>query len=203
MRKQGHRSSTEVDGKVRQFNRVLMSYVDFHQAACIAEAILSAKLHDRLPSDRFLLEGLNAGMIVAYARPFSGNDKGAKVKVPDLPNRILKGLTLAERELHGAVIKDRNQVVAHSDSRAWNPRPHYQRLPGGHEVLVPLFDNPHAPLTRDATAALGVLAGKLMEFSFEERTRLESELRPFIQVVEHSDVEVRGTAKRLGIKWPR
>src|SRR3990172_2465398 len=92
----------EVGGKLRQFIRVLMSYVDFQQAAGIAGHILSGNLHERYPDDRFLLQGLNCAMIVAYCRPFSGNDRGAAVKIPDLPPQILLTLTPKEREIHAA-----------------------------------------------------------------------------------------------------
>jgi hypothetical protein len=89
--------SPEIQGKLRQFNRVLMSYVDFQQAEGIAHHILREKLHDRYPQDRSLLQGLNCAMIVAYCRPFSRNDQGAAIKIPDLPPKILQMLTAEER----------------------------------------------------------------------------------------------------------
>src|SRR5438034_5244238 len=134
-------------GKLRQFNRVLMSYVDFQQAGGIAGYIVGENLHERHPRDRFLLQGLNCAMIVAYCRPFSGNDRGATVKVPDLPPTILQALTPEEHEIHRAVMEDRNTVLAHSDSRAWEPRPQVYRL-RGRDILVPMFNYVHAPLTR-------------------------------------------------------
>src|SRR5216683_8320062 len=93
----------EIQAKLRHFNRVLMSYIDFQQAANIAHYILNEKVHDRHPHDRFLLQGLNCAMIVAYCRPFSGNDRGAAVKIPDLPARFVRALTEEERWLHGIV----------------------------------------------------------------------------------------------------
>lgn len=133
---------SEIAGKLRQFNRVLMSYVDFQQAAGIAHHILTTDLHEKYPRDRFVLQGLNCGMIVAYCRPFSGNDQGAVVKIPDLPPRILGALTPEEREIHAVVVEDRNTALAHSDSRAWEPRPTIQRV-RGRDILIPMHEVAH------------------------------------------------------------
>ena len=134
--------SPETRGRLRYFNRVLMSYIDFQQACNIAHYILRDRLHERLrdpgPGDRFLLQGLNCAMIVAYCRPFSGNDRGAAVKIPDLPARFLRILTEEERWLHGVVIEDRDSRLAHSDSEAWEMETAVYKSGGGHEILMPM-----------------------------------------------------------------
>src|SRR2546427_282783 len=84
---------------------------------------LHETLRDPGPGARFLLQGLNCAMIVAYCRPFSGNDRGAAVKIPDLPARFLRILTEEERWLHGVVMEDRDSRLAHSDSEAWEMEP--------------------------------------------------------------------------------
>lgn len=191
----------EIAGKLRQFNRVLMSYVDFQQAGGIAGYILRDNLHERYPADRFLLQGLNCAMIIAYCRPFSGNDRGVAVKIPDLPPRILQVLTPEEHEIHAVVMEDRNTVLAHSDSRAWEPRPQIHRG-GGRDLLVPMFNYAHAPLTRAVTEQLSAMCGKLREACFEERLRLEPELKPYLEVVEFNEEQLRRFAEERGVKWP-
>lgn len=177
--------SPEDAGKARQFVRYLMSYVDFGQAAEIAGYILREELHNRYPKDRFLLQGLNCGMVVAYCRPFSRNDRGAQPQIPHLPRRILDNLSPDERELHKTLIEERNTVLAHSDSRAWEPRPQILRLPGN-DMLLPVFKDVHAPLAREATEHLKGMAEKLREACFEERCWLEKELRPYLPKVDGS-----------------
>lgn len=162
-----------------------MSYVDFQQAGGIASCILESDLLERYPNDRFHLQGLNSGMIVAYWRPFS-NERGGEAAVPSLPGRILGVLNREERELHEVIREDRNRVVAHSDSEAWNPRPHYIIL-NGKKILVPLFSAPHAHLLRPAVEMFAGMCTKLREACFAERERLERELAPYLPVVESED----------------
>jgi hypothetical protein len=186
----------EIRGKLQQFTRVLMSYIDFQQAGEIAGYILEHSLHDRLPQDRFLLQGLNTGMIVAYCRPFSNNERGGDTTVPRLPKRFTDVLTKDDLRLHDEVREDRNTVLAHSDSAPWDMRPRIVRLGDFRDVLLPLHNDVHAPITRDATEQFGNMCGKLMEACFEERTRLEPELSPYLEVVEINDEELE-RAKEL------
>lgn len=189
----------EIEGKRRQFYRLHMSYVDFQQAAGLASYILNNKLHERLPRDRFLLQGLNCAMIVAYCRPFSGNDRRSDLKIPDLPKRILRALDDDELELHEVVQSDRDKVMAHSDSDAWNPTPRILRV-AGEDRLLPMFSNPHAPLNAEPTAMLKVMAAKLMEECFTERLKFEPELSPYLPIEEHSLEDIQQAAKELGIE---
>ncbi len=176
----------EIRGKLRQFVRVLMSYVDFQQAEEIASYILEHNLHERYPRDRFLLQGLNTGMIVAYCRPFSNNERGGDTNVPSLPKSFLRVLTKEERGLHDVVKQDRNSVLAHSDSAAWELRPQVFRL-GSRDILMPIHHNVHAPLTHDATQQFCIMCNRLRETCFDERLRLEPELKPYLQVVKPDD----------------
>lgn len=174
----------EIDGKLRQFQRALISYLDFEQAAAIASPILSKELHKTYPGEnRVLLEALNCAMIVAYCRPFSGNDAGGGSKLSDLPGRFLRDLSVEEREIHGCVMADRNQAFAPSDSDAWDMRPRYLNL-AGRKTLVPLHHGVHRPLTLDATRRFHRLAGRLREAVFAERERLEAELRPHLPAID-------------------
>ncbi len=178
------KSEKEISGKFRQFQRVLISYIDFKQASQISSLILSEELHANYPREnRILLEALNCAMIVAYCRPFSGSDARAATKVPDLPNRFLRSLSKDEREIHDTVMEDRNSVLAHSDSEAWNMVPQYLRL-GDDNVLLPVSAGVHRPLTQEATQRFNELSGKLMEAMFVERETLENELRDYLPVIE-------------------
>jgi hypothetical protein len=191
----------EVRGKLRQFFRVLMSYVDFQQAGAIASYVLEHRLHKSYRQDRFLLQGLNTGMIVAYCRPFSKNERGGDTKVPNLPKRFLKILTEDERILHDTVKENRNTVLAHSDSAAWELKPHFLRF-DGHDILVPLQNEVHAPLDMNATERFRVMCDKLQEACFDERMRLEPELKPYLDVVEPDSQELEHIAKQIGVTLP-
>ncbi len=192
----------EIRGKLRQFIRALMSYIDFQQAGAIAGYILKHNLHDRYPRDRFLLQGLNTGMIVAYCRPFSSNECGGDTHVPNLPKRMLRVLTKDERRLHDAVKEGRNMVLAHSDSAAWELKPQILRL-RGHDTFLPLHHDVHAPLTRDATEQFRVMCDKLIEACIDERLRLESELEPYLQVIQPDIEEFERIAEQFGVTLPR
>jgi hypothetical protein len=191
--------SPEVEGKLRQFHRVLMSYIDFQQAEQISSHILVADLHARYPREnRILLRALNCAAIVAYCRPFSGNDPGADPKIPDLPARFLKVLTEEERKVHDVVMDDRTTVLAHSDSRAWQMDPHLLRL-RGKEILIPMHHDVHAPLTRELTVIFNRMCTKLREAVFDERQRLEPEITKDLRVTEIDEEELERQAAELGV----
>jgi len=174
------KNDKEIEGKFGQFNRVLMSYIDFQQAHAIATIILEENLHDHYPKgQRIKLEALNSSMIIAYSRPFSGN-RG----VPDLPGRFIRNLSESEKETHDAILLDRNTVIAHSDYEAWNMRPYYEDV-GGRHILVPLSHSVHSPFLREPTERIEKLAEKQMEACFEAREALEVELKPYIPVIQH------------------
>ena len=171
------------DANLRLFLRFLISYNDFKQAADIASYILRHKLQERcerLKGTRrhrteMLWEALNCAMVIAYCRPFSGNDRRSG-RVPDLPHRFIKRLTIKERELHHAAMDSRNTLFAHSDSEAWNLRPFFLETAPGRSMLVPLHTDTRAPVVREVVQQLHDMCIKLMDFVFEERVRLETEL---------------------------
>src|SRR5712692_3478307 len=107
----------DITAKLRQFKRLVMSYGDFKHARLAADYILQEELHARYPDQSYVtLPALNCSMIIAYCRPFSGNDARTAFKVPDLPRRLLTLLNEEERRIHSTVLRDRNKVLAHSDS---------------------------------------------------------------------------------------
>ena len=170
----------EIDGKMRQYKRILLSYADFKHAKLAASYILSNQLHSKYPQESYvILEALNCSMIVAYCRPFSGNDKSA----PDLPKRLLKILNSEEKNLHNVVMADRNKVLAHSDAEALNIEPVKWKV-SGKEFVVPLTNWGLAPLTLELTVIFNSAAEKLFTETLKERQRLEPELIQYFRLTD-------------------
>ena len=170
----------EIDGKMRQFKRILLSYADFKHAKLASSVILTDQLHDKYPQESYvILEALNCSMIVAYCRPFSGNNS----QVPDLPNRLLKCLNSSEQEIHHVVMQDRNKVLAHSDADALQIEPVIWHV-AGRAMVLPLKNWGLAPLTKDATAVFHSAAEKLFTAIWEERQRLEPQLIPYMRLAD-------------------
>jgi hypothetical protein len=174
----------EINGKIRQLKRLILSKGDFKHARLVADYILGDKLHDMPESEtHVLLPALNCSMVIAYCRPFSGNDGRSPVGVPDLPQRILTALNEQERAIHDVVLYDRHKLLAHSDA-------------DGREldlVVVEMADRPFlvprtrwgmAPLVREAVEILSSAARKLEAAVVYERQRLEPELLPYFRKVD-------------------
>lgn len=169
---------------MRQFKRLLMSYGDFKHARLAAEYILDNKLHETYPQESYVtLPALNCSMIMAYCRPFSGNDGRAEHKVPDLPGRFLAVLDEPERLIHEVALNDRAKVLAHSDSDAGNPEPVVMEIEGVGPQVVPLTNWGLAPLVPEAVLLLRSAAAKLFEAVLMERRRMEPELMPYFRRV--------------------
>jgi hypothetical protein len=173
----------DLEGKMRQYKRVLLSYADFKHAKLAATYILDSELHANYPERSYvILEALNCSMIVAYCRPFSGNADA----VPDLPGRILRALDPEERSIHDAVMRDRNKVLAHSDDEVLQVQPVVWHI-AGRDMVVPIKDWGLAPLTNEAAVIFRSAAEKLLVATMEERRRLESALQPYLRVANPED----------------
>jgi hypothetical protein len=174
-----------IAGKIRQFKRLLMSSSDFKHARLVADYILDGRLHERPESEtHVLLPALNCSMVIAYTRPFSGNDARSATKVPDLPARFLSVLDERETLIHNIALKDRMKVLAHSDSDGLEIEPVVADLPGVGPHVVPLSNWGLAPLVRDAVETLRSAAAKLFEAVLYERRKMEPELIPHFRPVE-------------------
>jgi hypothetical protein len=181
--------------QLRLLERLLISYNDFHHALRIASYILEKRLLTKVSRTRgirrsetkLLWEALNSAMIIAYCRPFSGNDRRSSNKIPDLPSRFLKGLTKKEREVHDIAINDRNTLLAHSDSEAWNMRFYFSESSPGRRWLILQHQYARAPLIGKAVRILKGAAIKLREKVFAERMALEKELADHIPVITMDD----------------
>ena len=172
--------SPEIRGKLRKFYRLLLTYGDFKQAHYISSYILDEKLHDS--EDRRLLEALNCAMIVAYCRPFSGNDRNADTKIPALSESFLKDLTADEKEIHEVVLQDRNTVLAHSDSVAHDLQPKVLLIKD-RKILMPDKCDTRAPLTKEATETFHSLVSRLRDKLRVERMRREPELIDYFEQI--------------------
>ena len=73
-------------------------------------------------------------------------------------------------------IQDRNTVLAHSDSEAWNLRPIFHETTGKRRILVPLHNDTRAPLIRGVVEQLAKNCDKFMDVIMVERKRLEKGL---------------------------
>jgi hypothetical protein len=183
---------TDKEEKVRLLRRILVSYNDFKQATDISSHILAANLHRDYPEkNRHILQALNCAMIIAYARPFSGNT-GSKTMLAALPERFLGGFASDERALHQVVMKDRNEVLAHSDHSAWLLRLSVIRSAGRNPTLVPLHRDTRAPLDKKHTRMFKDMAHKLMDAVFAERRALETELVDVLPTLWLEDGRVTG-----------
>jgi hypothetical protein len=185
----------ESEGKLRQLYRLLTSLSDFKQASLIASYILANKLHDREDHGwgRMLHEALNCAMIIAYCRPFSGSNPK---KIPALPHGFLRILDEHEKEIHEIVMYDRNGVLAHSDSSAWDLQPEVWNIKG-HKLLVPWCNDTRAPLTRGTTETLYRMCRKLMQEVIKKRINLERELMESFDTITFSDQEIEKLSKEV------
>lgn len=189
--------SPEIQGKLRLYRRVLISYIDIQQARAISSYILKEDLHANFPQkNRILLKALNCAMVISYARPFSGNDQGTDPKIPDLPGRFIRIFSQEEKEVHEIVLRDRNTVLAHSDSQAWEMEPKIFRR-GGNDLLAPLHNDVHAPLKKEIVVLFSKMCEKLMAALFSERDNLELVLKPYLRVIDMDTLSTEQIEKEL------
>lgn len=117
----------------KQFNRVYISHKDLEKCLAYfssAEKALSIEDWDSAG-------GLIAAGIIAYARPFSGNEPHDRA-VP-MPPFSISLLDEPERDLHKRIIELRNTVIAHSDAEM-NPAHTIEYRETGFLVSSRLYD---------------------------------------------------------------
>ena len=187
--------SPEIIGKYKQLCRLLISYNDFKHAADVAHFYMKGDYEvDRVEWDgddyferRTIGEALNCAMSIAYARPFSGNDKAVSFKIPDLPKRYFRQLDEKGRQAHELIIEDRNFRMAHSDSRGWELVPQVLEIGNGKNILIPVHEDTRAPLSKDTIQTLISNCNIFMDAIIEARKDLEEQLQEYLPKVQVSD----------------
>jgi hypothetical protein len=166
-------------GKLRLFNRILISYNDFKQAHEIATLLVDGDLYRNYPREhRHLVIALNMAAIVAYSRPFM--DSGGELANNRLPGRVLRQLTAEEMTLHEAVFKDRSTMMAHSDADANLSIPLVVETDRG-SIVIPKNASAYTSiLLPESMRLLSGMAIKLQEYCFVLRQELEPELVAFL-----------------------
>lgn len=166
-------------GKLKLFNRVLISYNDFDQAYEVASILVEGEWYEHYPREnRQLVLALNMAAIVAYSRPFL--DSKGDLAHNRLPGKALRILSANEKEVHEAVIHDRNTMMAHSDADPNIAFPLVMDL-NGTKTVIPKNASPYStPLLPEAMAILQGMSLKLREYCFELRQKMEPELIEFL-----------------------
>lgn len=180
----------QIRGKERLLHRLLMSYNDFQQAAEIGDLILEEGFQHTPDNERdetryrakILWQALNCAMVVSYARPFSQNERSEGTATAKVPSNFLSLLTKEEKEVHEAALQDRNMLLAHSDSRAWNLKPVFIGK-NDQRILLPISNDPRAPLVETAVRTLLKICGKFMDHILEQRKPLEKDLADHLPTV--------------------
>ena len=166
-------------GKLRLFNRILISYNDFKQAHEIASLLVDGNLYRNYPREnRHLVIALNMAAIVAYTRPFLNS--GGELAHNRLLGRVLRQLTAAEMALHETVLKDRSTMMVHSDADANLSIPLVVETDRGPIVLPKNTSTYETILLPDSMRLLSTMAVKLREHCFALRQVLEPDLLLFL-----------------------
>ncbi|MBU4308027.1 MAG: hypothetical protein L6428_12910 [Candidatus Aminicenantes bacterium] len=186
----------EKEAKLKLLHRLLISYLDFQQAWWIASYIIKHKFQEKTEKlqgkrryhIKLLWEALNCAMIISYCRPFSGNDRNSTNRIPNLPERFLKILTNKEKELHSILMKERNTILAHSDSDAWELQTYFLEVNKNQKMLIPSHTYTRSPLTHKIVEQIRTMINKLMESVFKERMKIEKELENDLPSVSISEL---------------
>ena len=94
-------------------NRLILALDDLEEARDYA-----LYLANKRPSERILVEALNAALIVAYGRCFSGQGGVSAEALAAVPDRFIQPLHQTLRDLHGRLLTLRHEEFAHSDADA-------------------------------------------------------------------------------------
>lgn len=178
----------EKKNRVRQFKRIVMSFADFKEAVDLSGYLISNALHDDFDKNKLLISALNSSMIMAYCRPFSGNDSRDGNKIPDLGKKALRELNQDELALHQLIMNDRNKLLAHSDSDAVNLKFIVNQI-GSHTLLQPIRNWSTAPLSEESLKLFNQLAHKLLSYVSNKRHAQEDEIIPLFEASDFCDKE--------------
>ncbi|MBE4390466.1 hypothetical protein HJ029_21985 [Vibrio parahaemolyticus] len=167
------------DGLLRQFKRVAISFADLKEANDIVSYIKNNKLYADFEGNFLVLSALTNAMILAYCKPFSGNDSRNQIKVPDLPTTVLKVLSPDELSLHKFLIQLRNQLIAHSDSQAIEIKFAIHTY-GDFQMLQPVRNRSSRCLSPEQLDLFESMSLKLLSHAATLRKDLEPKIIPLL-----------------------
>ena len=170
----------KIDGKIRQFKRIAMSFSDFKDAFEMSKYIINGDLYSDFETNRLIISSLSCSMIIAYCRPFSGNDSRNSTKIPDLSLNSLKVLSPTEREMHDYIMSERNTLLAHSDSQAVDLKFVINEY-GSIKKLQPIRNWSLAPLSLEKVETFHAMASKLLSYVATLRKDRELEIIPLLR----------------------
>lgn len=130
------------DKDKKKYRRLILTSIDLEQASSWGNCILENNLCDEsISSNKDMARGLQTAMIVAYVRPFSGNNKTEDTL--QRPMLSLKSILSDEQwNLHNCICNKRNTVFAHSDSDVRDLEVSVININGQMSIL-PISHNPY------------------------------------------------------------
>ena len=162
-----------------------MSFADFKEAVDLSTYLIESNLLDDQGTHYLVLGSLTSSMILAYSRPFSGNDSRGNSKTPDLGGKALRNLNDEEKHMHKWVLSLRNTLIAHSDSEAIDLKFDVYDL-AGRKMLRPIRNRSTKHFTLEHATPFKELSQKMLSYVTEERNRLEDDI---IELLSEDDVE--------------
>lgn len=171
--------------RIKQFKRIVMSFVDFKEAVDLSTILIESGLLDDQDKNFLLLSALTSAMILAYSRPFSGNDSKGNNKIPDLGGKVLRNLDIDEKVMHEWLLKQRNTLIAHSASEAVDLKFDIYDL-AGLKILRPIRNRSSRHFGLEHALPFKALATKMLNYVAVERKDLEPEM---VELLGNDDIE--------------
>lgn len=178
-------SDKKSTNRIKQFKRVVLSFADFKEAVDLSTNLIESDLLDDQNKNFIMLSALTSAMILAYSRPFSGNDSKANSKIPDLGGKVLRDLGNEEKELHIWLLNQRNTLIAHSDTEAVDLKFVVYDL-GDRQMLQPIRNRNTRHFALKHALPFKALASKMLNYVAAERDKLEPEM---IELLTDDDIE--------------
>lgn len=160
----------------RQIRRWVLSSMDLDQALERVNYVLEHRLYrETTEVDRIVSRALQTAMIVAYSRPFSGNrDQEHNTWRLD---EFLEVYNEQELAFHSRLLRNRNQVYAHSDSEIRDLRIHVMNI-GGVPMVLPMSRNPYVSMCETELERFREMVQKLRARISEETITAQNQLSP-------------------------
>jgi len=161
----------------REYRRLVLSSIDLDQAIEWVDLILGNQLYrERDEKERAISRGLQTAMVVAYSRPFSGNDE-RKHTTGKLRGELLDVFDKDEKTIHSRVLKLRHKVFAHTDSEVRDLKVNVASVMGI-PFAMPLSHNPFVSMSEAELVRFRQMARKLSTRIAEELTKVQERLSP-------------------------